>query len=101
MALYKKLEQLKYDTLKENDVIDFLGIRYLVTKNSLMSCWGECNDKIFITLGISNKYEFCSIHYGYEALGSRSIPRHFPESKLSDFNALTRVVIEIMKLCNK
>jgi hypothetical protein len=99
MVLYKKLEQFEYNTLQENDVIDFSGIRYLVTKNSLISCWGECNDKIFITLGINDKYEFCSIHYGYEALGNRSVPKHFPASRLNDFEALTRVAFEIMKLC--
>ncbi len=101
MAFYKKLKQLEFDDVKEKDIVEFWGIKYKVLNNSLVSFYGDRNDKIFIVLGILNKYDFCSKCYGYLPPGDHSAPDQFPISKINDFAALTRVVKEIMKLCEK
>ena len=101
MAIFKNLRNLEFDNLQEGDIIMFLGIKYRVLNNSLVSFFDDCNDKIFIVLGITDKYSFCGIHYGYPPVGDYAVPNQFPNSKKNDLGALTRVAKAIMKLCEK
>lgn len=94
MAYYNSLSSLGENTLKQDDIIEFMGISYGVTKRYLSNLHDKYNnDKIFIILGIENVHTFCSNHYGYEA--TMGI---WPEFKDDDFSAATRLVKALFKI---
>lgn len=92
MATYKCLSDLQGKTLKLNDVVYLKGIRHIVDSRFLKEEHLD-NDKIFDVLSISSKEEFVTNAYGYECYGGA-----WPECNRNDYEALTRLVIELYKI---
>lgn len=88
MAYYNSLSSLGENTLQYDDIINLMGITYRVTtchlSNQNATGW---NAQIFTELGIENKEDFCSNHYGYTTVRGA-----WPEFKVYDFPAATRLV---------
>ena len=55
---------------------------------------GGDDDLVFEVLGIENKVEFCTDYYKYDPVWNYG----FPRPKLGDYEALTRVVVALMKI---
>lgn len=93
MAYYNSLNSLGENILKHGDTVDFIGIKYTVTKNYLHNQNGKLNDQIFDKLDIKGKYTFCSSRYGY--IVTTGI---WPEYRDHDFPAATRLVKALFKI---
>lgn len=92
MATYKCLADLQGKTLEYDDVVYLKDIEYQVQSRFLSERIGD-NDKIFRILSIPFKEEFATKAYGYACSGG-----NWPECKRSDYEALTRLVIELYKI---
>lgn len=94
MAYYNSLNSLGENILENGDTIDFIGIKYTVTKNYLYNQNSTAlNDQIFDKLDIKDKYTFCSSRYGYVvAIGI------WPEYKSHDYSAATRLVKALFEI---
>lgn len=93
MATYKCLADLQGETLCLNDIVIFGNIEYKVLKKFLIECDNSDNDRIFCILSIPSKENFAQKAYGYEpSVGA------WPECKPCDYEALTRLVIELYKI---
>lgn len=94
MAYYNSLSSLGKNTLKQGDIVELMGIEYVVTKNYLSNqSAGRYNDQIFTELDIAEKYIFCSNFYGYKT--SEGI---WPEFSNYDFIAATKLVKALFKI---
>lgn len=93
MATYKCLADLQGKTLEYNDIVYLKGIKYTVRTRYLQEEQNCDNEKIFNVLSISSKKSFASNAYGYECSGGA-----WPECKRNDYEALTRLVIELYKI---
>jgi hypothetical protein len=87
------------DTLKLDDIVIFTvkGVKY---EYQVEFCFcdfrsKEYNDIIFTKLNLNAK-DFCTKHYGYQ-----SYDGFWPECKLNDYKALTRVVNALYDEINK
>lgn len=88
MAHYDSLSSLGKNILRQDDIVELMGIIYKVTRNHLCNqSVTAYNDQIFNKLGIENVHTFCSNHYGY--ITDRGA---WPEFKDWDFKAATRLV---------
>lgn len=92
MAEYKCLADLQGKTLKRNDVVYLKSIRHTVDSRFLKEEHTR-NDKIFDILSIPSKEEFATNAYGYDCHGGA-----WPECNRDDYEALTRLVIELYKI---
>lgn len=92
MAEYKCLADLQGKTLEYGDIVYLKGIRYTVQSRFLKEEYVN-NDKIFDVLSISSKEEFATNAYGYDCYGGA-----WPECNRNDYEALTRLVIELYKI---
>ena len=99
MKTYKSYEELKENTLKYYDEVYFKVkgkvFEYVILSSLFISFDTYRNDTIFKKLNIEDKYKFCSNSYGYET--NHGI---FPECHKNDYEALTRVALDLFKLCN-
>ena len=92
--------ELKNKTLQQGDEVIFKinkkRIVYHVESTYLYrkKLPGRMNAQIFTELKINNEHAFCSKIYGYEDEGG-----HWPESEYKDYEALTRLTIELLKMC--
>lgn len=94
MAYYNSLSSLGKNILKPDDIVELMGIEYKVTKRYLSNQSDKkSNDQIFIKLGITNKYIFCSNFYGYTTINGI-----WPEFYDYDFSAATRLVKALFKI---
>lgn len=94
MAHYNSLKSLGENILKQDDLVEFMGIiykvnmRYLFNKNNI-----GYNEEIFHRLHIKDIHTFCSDHYGY--IASRGA---WPEYRVYDFSAATRLVKALFEI---
>jgi len=98
MAIYKKYSELKDKTLKKDDEVlftlkDHTVLRYSV-KREYLNNTGGLNSDIFRKLGL-NKNKFCKKHYGYSPKGG-----NWPQYRIYDYEAATRVVLALYKEIN-
>lgn len=93
MAYYNSLNSLGENILKHGDTVDFIGIKYIVTKNYLHNQNGNLNDQIFDKLDIKGKYTFCSSRYGYAVTTGI-----WPEYRDHDLPAATRLVKALFEI---
>ena len=118
MKIYKSYKELKGNTLKHGDELHFkvkeelkgmtlefgdrihFKVKRIVLEYKTMSSWLsgiDCfSDAIFNTLNIKNKHKFCSESYGYDT----DIYGIFPSCHENDYKALTRVALDLFKLCD-
>ena len=89
MATYKCLADLQGKVLKYTDIVILKNIKYIVNTKFLSEEYYR-NERIFEDLSIPNKERFATIAYGYESDGGA-----WPECRPSDYEALTRCVIEL------
>ena len=97
MKTYKSYIELKGNTLELGDTLNFKvkGIVYeYETMRSCLICLVYF-DIIFQKLNIKNIYEFCLKSYGYKT--NNGI---FPVCRKNDFEALTRLALDLFKLCD-
>lgn len=95
MANYKRSEDLIDKTVDFCDLV-ILGKRLHQVMDSYLKNLDVCNNsEVFETLNL-DKFTFCEEHYGYPPLNT-----DFPKSKKEDYEALTRLVIALMKLSEK
>lgn len=92
MATYKCLADLQGKVLKYTDIVILKNIKYIVNTKFLSEEYYR-NERIFEDLSIPNKERFATIAYGYESDGGA-----WPECRPSDYEALTRCVIELYKI---
>jgi len=71
--------------------LEIAGVTYDVAYNHLLYLEGP-NDEIFDKLGIRDKKNFCEKAYGYKPSGG-----NFPQCKIKDYPALTRVAMALFK----
>lgn len=94
MAYYNSLSSLGKNTLKQDDIVELMGIEYIVTKCYLSNQSDKRNNaQIFIRLGIKDAHTFCSDHYGYRV--DKGI---WPEFYDYDFSAATKLVKALFKI---
>lgn len=94
MAYYNSLRSLGENILNLDDIVEFIGKKYIVTRSHLsIQNATLLNDQIFNVLGIKNPHDFCSQHYGYTV--TKGI---WPEFVYYDFSAATRVVKALFKI---
>lgn len=91
MTTYHNLKELEGHVLEQNDRVQFGIYNYIVDSSFLyvnhsLDTLSATNDTIFQKLSI-DKYIFCNEHYGYTHDGGG-----WPESRIKDYAALTRVV---------
>jgi len=95
MITYRNSKELVGKTLNVDDRVLFVvdGVEYMYwVKDDYLSCPNRNNSVIFEALSL-NKIDFCSTHYGYLATKGS-----WPVTKNRDFEALTRVVGELLSL---
>ena len=94
----KELEEKGELELKDNVIfiIKEKKIKYSVENNYLYNYGGAYNDKVFRVLKI-DKLKIAEKTYGYKPLNIDKpfCDRNWPEIKLDDFPALTRLVKEL------
>lgn len=94
MAYYNSLSSLGENTLKQDDIVEFMGVPYKVIVSHLSNqSTAGWNAQIFTELGIENKELFCSNHYGYKVVRGA-----WPEFKDYDYSAATRLVKALFKI---
>lgn len=94
-TVYKSYNDLLGKTLKKSDQVYFNNEKYIVNNSFIGSQEHINNDRIFEELSIS-KYSFCSKLYGYDtSTGS------WPYCKIDDYEALTRVCLELFRIIEK
>ena len=92
MAEYKCLADLQGKTLKYDDIVILKDIKYKVNPRFLSEGHRD-NSKIFKILSISSKEDFASNAYGYKSFGGA-----WPACEINDYEALTKLVIELYKI---
>ena len=104
---YTSYNQLKGKELSNFDTVIFNvnnnEYRYYVAHAYLSNLYSY-NDEIFKELQI-NKWEFCRKIYDYIPTNfnraDRSTSRSFPECRYNDYTALTKITVELFRLCEK
>ena len=104
---YTNHNQLKGKELSNSNTVIFNvnnnEYRYYVTHAYLLNLDGY-NDEIFRELQI-NKWKFCRRIYGYIPTNfnqsDRSTNKSFPECRYNDYTALTKITVELFRLCEK
>jgi len=95
--LYEDPSDLKEGvTLGQNDFLFFFGT-YLTVENCYLQNYegyGENNFFIFEKFGINKPFSFCEKIYGY----APKYGHRFPETKIGDYQALTRLVLAFINL---
>lgn len=105
MATYRSFEELEGKTLKLKDEVIFevptkFKLPYLVGYDRLNSKSASIIPaQIFIELGLDKIHE-AALAYGYPSLMS-SYPKQWPVTRLSDYPALTRLVLALFKKCEE
>lgn len=99
MASYLRSCDLEHTCLTNNDHVYFYTDKKLCAydvKNCYLADTHGFNGSIFYELGINDadKQYLASRMYGYPAIASE-----FPKCKENDYEALTRFVLYLLKLC--
>ena len=98
MKTYKSYKELKGKTLKCYDRLHFKVNKRIFeyrTMRRCLICLVYFYDVIFDRLNIKDRFEFCSKSYGYKVNHGL-----FPSCHESDYKALTRVALDLFKLCD-
>ena len=99
MKIYKSYKELEGKTLKFRDILHFKAkgeVYEYGTMRRWLYCFNLCNnDIIFDKLNIKDRHKFCSESYGYEAVNN-----YFAYCHCADFEALTRLALDLFKLCD-
>lgn len=97
MDIIRRASELRSRNLREGDMVMFdlphKTMTYRVHSRFLDNETGH-NAEIFAQLAIPSPHGFCSRIYGYKTMSG-----DFPYSEARDFSGLTRVVYELLLLC--
>lgn len=101
---YTHSSELTNKVLKCGDRIRFVSPTFNLFyqfNNRYLSGINCSNSKIFTELKIINPYIFVEKYYRYKYEGGKIENGGCPECKSNDYEALTRLVIALMKICEK